>query len=82
MAQSQYRICNFRPSPISAGTVKVNIRYGRLDATDEEIIEATKMVNAHDFIMRMEHGYDTEVGEGGNRLSTGENSLYPLPGLL
>jgi len=58
-----------------SGTVKENIRYGRLDATDEEIIEAAKMVNAHDFIMRMEHGYDTEVGEGGNRLSTGEKQL-------
>lgn len=58
-----------------SGTVKENIRYGRLDATDEEIIEAAKMVNAHDFIMRMEHGYDSEVGEGGNRLSTGEKQL-------
>ncbi|NLN42443.1 MAG: ABC transporter ATP-binding protein [Clostridiales bacterium] len=58
-----------------SGTVKENIRYGRLDATDEDIIEAAKMVNAHDFIMRMEHGYDTEVGEGGNRLSTGEKQL-------
>ena len=41
-----------------SGTIKENIRYGRLDATDEEIIEAAKLVNAHNFIMKMEHGYD------------------------
>jgi ATP-binding cassette subfamily B protein len=58
-----------------SGTIKENIRYGRLDATDEEIIEAAKLVNAHNFIMKMEHGYDSEVGEGGNRLSTGEKQL-------
>ena len=58
-----------------SGTLKENIRYGRLEATDEEILEAAKLVNAHDFIMNMEKGYDTEVGEGGNRLSTGEKQL-------
>jgi ATP-binding cassette subfamily B protein len=58
-----------------SGTVKENIRYGRLDASDEEVIEAAKLVNAHDFIMRLEKGYDTEVGEGGNRLSTGQKQL-------
>lgn len=58
-----------------SGTVKENIRYGRLDATDEEIIAAAKMVNAHDFIMRMEKGYDSDVGEGGGQLSTGEKQL-------
>ena len=58
-----------------SGTVKENIRYGRLDATDEEIIAAAKLVNAHDFIMRMEHGYDSDVGEGGGQLSTGEKQL-------
>jgi ATP-binding cassette subfamily B protein len=46
-----------------------------LDATDEEIIEAAKLVNAHDFIMKLKDGYDTEVGEGGGRLSTGEKQL-------
>ena len=58
-----------------SGTIKENIGYGRLEATDEEIIEAAKLVNAHDFIIRMEEGYDSEVGEGGNRLSTGEKQL-------
>lgn len=58
-----------------SGTVKENIRYGRLDATDEEIIEAAKSANAHDFIMRLENGYENEVGEGGNRLSQGQKQL-------
>lgn len=58
-----------------SGSVKENIRYGRLDATDEEIIAAAKLVNAHEFIMRMEHGYDSDVGEGGGQLSTGEKQL-------
>ncbi len=58
-----------------SGSVKENIRYGRLDATDEEIIAAAKLVNAHDFIMRMEKGYDSDVGEGGGQLSTGEKQL-------
>lgn len=58
-----------------SGTVKDNIRYGKLDAADEDIINAAKMVNAHDFIMKLEKGYETEVGEGGSRLSTGEKQL-------
>ena len=58
-----------------SGTVKDNIRYGKLDATDEEIKYAAKLVNAHDFITKLEKGYDSEVGEGGNRLSTGEKQL-------
>ena len=58
-----------------SGSVKENIRYGRLDATDEEIVAAAKLVNAHDFITRMEHGYDSDVGEGGGQLSTGEKQL-------
>lgn len=58
-----------------SGSVKENIRYGRLDATDEEIMAAAKLVNAHDFIMRMEKGYDSDVGEGGGQLSTGEKQL-------
>lgn len=58
-----------------SGTIKENVRFGRLDATDEEIIEACKMVNAHDFIMKQEKGYDTEVGEGGGKLSTGQKQL-------
>lgn len=58
-----------------SGTIKENIRYGRLDATDEEIIEAAKTVNAHDFIMKLEKGYDTELKERGNGLSIGQRQL-------
>ena len=58
-----------------SGSVKENIRYGRLDATDEEVVAAAKMVNAYDFITHMEHGYDSDVGEGGGQLSTGEKQL-------
>ena len=57
------------------GTIKENIRYGRLDATDDEIIEAAKAVNAHDFIMKMEKGYDTELSERGAGLSAGQRQL-------
>lgn len=58
-----------------SGTVRENIAYGRLDATEEEIIRAAKIVNAHDFIMRLEKGYDTDVGERGGKLSTGQKQL-------
>ena len=58
-----------------SGTIRDNIRYGRLDATDEEIVRAARLVNAEPFILRMEKGYDTDVGEGGSRLSTGEKQL-------
>ena len=58
-----------------SGTVRENIRYGKLDATDEEIEAAAKLVSAHDAIMRMEKGYDSDVGEGGDQLSTGEKQL-------
>lgn len=58
-----------------SATIKENIRYGKLDATDEEIIAAAKAVNAHNFIMKMEKGYDTEVNERGSRLSVGQRQL-------
>lgn len=58
-----------------SGTIRENIRYGKLDATDDEIVEAAITVNAHDFIMKLEKGYDTEVGESGAMLSTGEKQL-------
>ncbi len=58
-----------------SGTIKENIRYGKLDATDSEIERAARLVNAHGFISGLEHGYDNEVGEGGNLLSTGEKQL-------
>ena len=57
------------------GTVMDNIRYGKLDATDEECIAAAKLANAHDFITRLPDGYNTDIGEGGNTLSTGEKQL-------
>ena len=58
-----------------SGTVRENIRYGRLDATDAEIEEAARLVNADEFIRTLDKGYDSDVGEGGNRLSTGQKQL-------
>jgi len=58
-----------------ATTIRDNLRYGRLDATDEEIIDAARETGAHDFISRLPKGYDTEVEEGGSRLSTGQRQL-------
>src|SRR5699024_9820106 len=55
-----------------SGTVMENIRYGRLDATDEEVIAAAKAVSADQVAMKLEKGYASDVGEGGDRLSTGE----------
>lgn len=56
-------------------TIMENIRYGRLDATDEEVINAAKAVNAHEFILKLENGYNTEVNERGTRLSLGQRQL-------
>jgi ATP-binding cassette subfamily B protein len=58
-----------------SGTVMDNIRYGRLDASDEEVIEAAKAVNAHEFVLQMENGYQTEVQERGSKLSVGQRQL-------
>ena len=58
-----------------SGTIADNIRYGKLDATDEEVHEAAEMVSADEFIKTLEKGYDTDVGEGGNLLSTGQKQL-------
>lgn len=60
---------------IFSGTIMDNIRYGRLDASDEEVIAAAKTVKAHDFIIEMADGYQTEVNERGSRLSTGQRQL-------
>jgi len=61
-----------------SGTITENLRYGRLDATDEEIVQATKIIGAYDFIMHFEKGFKTEVGEGGNLLSVGQKQLLSL----
>ena len=57
------------------GTIRENIRYGRLDATDEEVIAAAKAVRAHEFISKLEKGYDTELSERGGGLSIGQKQL-------
>lgn len=58
-----------------SGTIRDNIRYGRLDATDEEITAAARAVGAHDFIMKLDKGYDFELGERGGGLSIGQRQL-------
>ena len=60
------------------GTVKENIKYGALEASDEKVVEVAKAVGAHDFIMKMPDGYDTEVRERGSRLSMGQRQLVSL----
>lgn len=60
------------------GTIKENIKYGKLDATDEEVINAAKLANAHDFIMRLPNGYDTEVVANGANLSQGQRQLLSI----
>ncbi len=61
-----------------SGSILENIRYGRLDAGDEDVIRAAKMAGAHEFIMNFEKSYNEEVGEGGNLLSTGQKQLISL----
>jgi ATP-binding cassette subfamily B protein len=61
-----------------SGTIRENLRYGRLDATDAEIEEAAKLAGAHEFIMSLEKGYDEQVGEGGVLLSVGQKQLISL----
>ena len=58
-----------------SGTIMENIRYGNLSASDEEVIKAAKIANADEFISKLEKGYNSEVGEGGNRLSLGQKQL-------
>lgn len=59
-------------------SIKENILYGKLDATDEEVIEAAKRANIHDYIMTLEKGYDTEIGERGVRLSGGQKQRLSI----
>lgn len=61
-----------------SGSIRENIRYGRLDATDEEVERAAQLAHAHDFIEELEHGYAEEVGEGGGLLSVGQKQLLSL----
>ena len=60
------------------GTIRENIRYGKLDATDEEVIEAAKIANAHDFIEMLPNGYDTEIDGTGSSLSQGQRQLLSI----
>jgi len=61
-----------------SGTIMDNIRYGRIDASDEEVIAAAKIVGAHEFIERLPKGYETRIGEGGAGLSVGQKQLIAL----
>ncbi len=61
-----------------SGTIRENIRYGRLEATDEEVEQAARLAGAHEFISELENGYDEEVGEGGVLLSVGQKQLISL----
>jgi ATP-binding cassette subfamily B protein len=61
-----------------SGTVRENIRYGRLNATDDDVERASKVAGAHNFIVTLDQGYKTEVGEGGNLLSVGQKQLVSL----
>ncbi len=61
-----------------SGSIRENLRYGRLDASDEEIVTASQMAGSHDFILGLEKGYDSEVGEGGVLLSVGQKQLLSL----
>lgn len=60
---------------IFSGTIMDNIRYGNMEATDEQVTEAAKTVHAHEFIMNLENGYNTQVNERGSRLSVGQRQL-------
>jgi ATP-binding cassette subfamily B protein len=61
-----------------SGSVRENIRYGRLDATDEEVERAARLAGAREFIRELDSGYDTDVGQGGGRLSVGQKQLVSL----
>ncbi len=61
-----------------SGSIRDNIRYGRLNASNEEIEDAAKLAGAHDFITQFEHGYEQDVGEGGNLLSVGQKQLISI----
>lgn len=74
MVALKFGLC-FATPQLFSGTIKDNIAYGRTEASDEDIKNAAKMVNADGFISAMNNGYNAEVGEGGSNLSTGEKQL-------
>ena len=61
-----------------SGTIRENIRYGCLDATDEQVTEAAKKANMHEFVMTLPDGYDTEIGERGIKLSGGQKQRISI----
>ena len=61
-----------------AGTIKENIRYGRPDASDDEVINASKLANAHEFVRRLPHGYDTQLRENADNLSQGQRQMLAI----
>jgi ABC-type multidrug transport system fused ATPase/permease subunit len=61
-----------------SGTIMDNIRYGRLEATDDEVVSAAKLANAHDFVMRLPDQYETDIGERGHNLSQGQRQLLSI----
>lgn len=65
-------------SVLFSGTIKDNITFGKPDASDEEVINAAKQANIHDFIMTLEKGYDTEISEENNLFSTGQKQLISI----
>jgi ATP-binding cassette subfamily B multidrug efflux pump len=65
-------------SVLFTGTVRDNITFGKTDATDDEVIDAAKQANIHDFIMTLEHGYDTEVSDENSVFSTGQKQLLSI----
>lgn len=60
------------------GTVKDNIRLGKPDATDDEIVKAAQAANAHEFVMKLDGGYDTDIGTGGSLLSGGQQQRIAI----
>ena len=68
----------FQDTWLFTGTIRENIRYGRLDATDAEVEQAAKMASAHSFIMRQENGYDTMIEGDGANLSQGQRQLLNI----
>jgi len=75
--QSRFGIVS-QTAQLFSGSIRENIRYGRLPATDEEVYSAAEQVNASHFINTLKDGFDTRIGEGGSRLSTGQKQLISL----